>query len=287
MGEVLYGSYDRDALDVQYNNRERVSDYMDYFDKWKSTSEKTRRQLDCRINVPFGDSAAETIDIFPAAEAGAPVCMFIHGGYWQSLDKADFSFLAEGLVPNGVTLVVNNYGLCPHVTMDEITTQNRAAIQWIWTHAADIGVDPNRIHVSGHSAGGHLVGMLMATDWPALGDGAPADLIKSGCAISGLYDMEPIRLCYLNAVLCMGADMSARNTPLTLDYPVRTPMLITHGGLESDEYHRQTREMTALWERLDYPVECVIGEGLNHFSLVDEFARPDSDLTRRQLSLIL
>ena len=286
MGEILYAGYDRDALDVQYNNRQRFADYLDYFEKWTDWSTRTRERLTCRTDVPFGATDAEKFDVFPAAQPNAPVCMFIHGGYWQSLDKADFSFLAEGLVPNGVTLVVNNYGLCPNVTMDEITRQNRAAVAWIWENAADLGIDPNRIHVSGHSAGGHLVGMLMATDWPAFCAGAPANLIKSGCAISGLYDMEPIRLCYLNDVLAMDAAMSARNCPLKLTYPVATPMLITHGGLESQEYHRQTREMTALWERLGYPVDCVVGEGLNHFSIVDEFAQPDSGLTRQQLNLI-
>lgn len=286
MGDVLYGGYDRVGLDVQYNNRERFADYLDYFEKWSASSAETRGRRDCRIDVSFGTTEAEKLDIFPAAQANAPVCMFIHGGYWQSLDKADFSFLAEGLVPNGVTLVVNNYGLCPHVTMDEITRQNRAAVAWMWRNAAEIGVDPNRIHVSGHSAGGHLVGMLMATDWPSFCDGAPSDLVKSGCAISGLYDMEPIRLCYLNDVLGMDAPMSARNTPLEMDYPVSTPMLITHGGLESDEYHRQTREMTAVWERLGYPLDCIVAQGLNHFSIVDEFARHDSALTQQQMSLI-
>tara|TARA_Y100000588_G_C14080650_1_gene850027 strand:+ start:91 stop:951 length:861 start_codon:yes stop_codon:yes gene_type:complete len=286
MCETLFNSYDRQGLDVQYNNRERVANYLDYFNRWAETSAKIRETIDCHIDVAFGESDMERLDIFPALTPDAPVCMFVHGGYWQSLDKSDFSFLAAGLLPHDVTLVVNNYALCPHVTMDEIVRQNRAALAWIWANADNYGIDPERVHISGHSAGGHLVAMLMATNWPSFQPGTPADLIKSTCAMSGLYDLEPIRLCYLNEVLRMDQDMAARNSPLNLNYPHDTPMLITHGGLESDEYYRQTNDMTALWGRLGFPIERSIPDDLTHFSLVDQFADPHSELIAKQVALM-
>ena len=286
MGDKIFLNYDRDELDVQYNNRKRVADFMDYVERWQVDSEQTRQSLRCHLDVSFGSTAAETMDIFLAEAPNAPVCMFIHGGYWQSLDKRDFSVLARGLVPHGVSVVINNYGLCPTVSMDEITRQNRAALAWLWAHAGEFAIDRDRIHVSGHSAGGHLTAALMATQWSKFHPDAPRDLVKSACAISGLYDLIPIQLCYLNDVLHMDESEASRNSPVQMNFEVPTPMLITHGGLESQEYYRQTDTMTGVWEKLGYPVERVVAEGLNHFSLVDEFINPHSELTGKQLALI-
>ena len=119
-----------------------------------------------------------------------------------------------------------NYPLAPSVTMDEIVRHNRMALAWLWRNAEDLGFDRDRIHASGHSAGGHLVMMLLATDWPTFGDGLPADLLKSGTPISGLYDLEPIQLCYLNEHLRMDAEAARRNTPLAQTYPVSAPALM-------------------------------------------------------------
>jgi arylformamidase len=278
--------YTRQELDVQYNNRARVADYMDYFEKWKSWSAATRTNHACRRNLAYGSGEYEVLDLFPVDRPGAPVNVFIHGGYWQSLDKDDFSFVAEGMIGNGVASAVINYGLAPNVTMDEITRQNRSAIAWLWRNARELNIDPRRIYVSGHSAGGHLVGMLLATDWPKFEAGLPSDLIRSGCAISGLFDLEPIRLCYLNDVLRMDAAMARRNSPVHLTYPVHAPLIITQGGLESDEYHRQAKIMRELWDRLGYPSTGYVAPDRHHFSLVDQLKDPESALTRMQVGAI-
>ena len=142
-----------------------MSDFGHYVDSFLSNSARVRKTLAPRLDVPFGPTTAETLDIYPAARPDAPIHMFIHGGYWHSLSSKEFSFVAEDLVAAGVTVVINNYALCPDVTITEIVRQNRAAVAWLYRNAATFGGNRSRIHVSGHSAGGHLTAMLLMTDW--------------------------------------------------------------------------------------------------------------------------
>ena len=153
---LVYRDLDQQALNAQYNNRERFPDYKERFNAWSELSAKTRTMLGGHLDVAFGPRPKEGIDIFPAEGQGAPIYVFVHGGYWYSLDKADCSYVAQGMRPHGVMTVVNNYDLAPTVDMDEIVRQNRAAIAWLYHHAAEYGGDPDRIYVCGHSAGGHL-----------------------------------------------------------------------------------------------------------------------------------
>jgi arylformamidase len=279
----IWREYDQDGLDAQYNNRKRFPDYVDRFAAWGEWSKGTREKLNCRLDVAFGEHPMESLDIFPAEQPGAPIYVFIHGGYWYSLDKKDFSYVAEGMVPNGVTTVVNNYVLAPHADMDEIVRQNRAALAWIWRNAAEFNSDPNRIYVTGHSAGGHLAAMLLATDWPKFQSGLPQNLVKGACSISGLFELEPIRLSYLNEKLGMDAEMAKRNSPVLLEYPVPAPLLLVVGKDESDEYHRQSNAMAEKWDKLGYEHDLCVPDGLDHFAVVDSFIDPNADLVQRQL----
>ena len=281
--EVHSRQYDQRELDSQYNNRRRFPAYDDHFGRWREWSAQTRRNLPAQLDKAYGDGPTETLDIFPAGRPDAPIYLFIHGGYWQSLDKADFSYVAQGMVEHGVTSVVINYGLAPDFGMDEIVRQNRAAIAWTWRNAESFGGDPNRLYVSGHSAGGHLAAMLLATDWPTGFSGLPADPVKGICAISGIYDLEPIRLCYVNDVLGMDEQVAERNSPTNLSYPVAAPLLIAVGALESDEYRRQTQAMADRWKGLGHPLTTIIAPGLDHFSIIDQLIDPGSELVREQI----
>ena len=223
-GEAIYRGYDRAALDAQYNNRARIPEYVDHFERWLAWSAETRAALSGARDVAYGALPVETLDIFPAEEPDAPILIMIHGGYWYSLDKHHDSFVAEGCRPYGVATVVINYGLAPDYRMDEIVRQNRAAGAWVWRNAASFGGDPSRIHALGQSAGGHLAAMLLATDWPAFGADLPADLVKSAVSISGIYDLEPIRLCYLNDKVGMDEAEARRNSPVEQRYPVAVPI---------------------------------------------------------------
>lgn len=281
---AIYREYDKAGLDAQYNNRIRFPHYADYFKKWQERSANTRANFaNARLEVAYGPSPTEKLDIFPAAKAGAPINVFIHGGYWHSLDKDDFSYVAEGMVSHDVTSIVINYALAPAHNMDEIVRQVRAALSWVYRNAADFGSDPDRIYAVGHSAGGHLVCMALATDWPAFEDGLPKDVLKGGCPISGIYDLEAIRLCYLNEKIQLDESQSRRNSPLFLSYPVKAPLLVVLGKDESEDYHRQTNEMAKVWQDHGYPCDVIIPENLDHFTIVDDLNRPDGELVQAQL----
>lgn len=276
--ETVFRGYSQEALDAQYNNRLRMPQYLGYFEDWERWSRETQARLPARLDVPYGDLPCERLDIFPAEGEGAPIQVMIHGGYWYSLDKRHDSFVAEGLRPHGITTVVINYGLAPDYGMDEIVRQNRAALAWVWRNAAGFGADPERIYSIGQSAGGHLVAMAMATDWPAFGAGLPADLIKGGLSISGLYDLEPIRLCYLNDKLGMDEAVAARNSPARQSYPVRLPLMLVSGDVESEEYARQAQVIGELWHGLGYPLEHLSLPGFNHFTMAHQLRDPESEL---------
>jgi arylformamidase len=291
MGVTVFRHYDQAALDAEYNNRRKVADAPDWLQRYPRESERTRRELPCRLDLPYGPSPAETLDVFlpadTAAASRAPVQVFLHGGYWHLLDKADFSFVARAFAPAGAVTVVINYALVPTVDMDELVRQCRAAVAWVYRNAAAFGGDPDRVFVSGHSAGGHLTAMLLATDWPAFG-GLPPGIVKGGAGISGLYDLEPIRLSYLNHVLGLTPDQARRHSPVHLTPPSRAPLLLPVGVLEGPEYLRQTRDLAAAWRPHGIPCETMEMPGIHHFSIVSQLEDPASDLARailRQMGL--
>jgi arylformamidase len=279
MASKVFRHYDRQALDREYNNRAKVADHGDWLTRYPRESGATRAELPVRLDIAYGAHPGETLDVFPASGSSpAPIQLFIHGGYWQWLDKADFSFVARAFRPAGVAVVVINYALIPAVTMDELVRQCRAAVAWTYRHAASFGGDPDRIHVSGHSAGGHLVAMLMATDWKAFG--VPAGVIKSGTGMSGLYDLEPIRLCYLNDVMKLSPDEARRNSPVHLAPPRSGRLLLAVGADEGPEYHRQTSDLARAWRRRGLACTVMDMPGLNHFSIITQLEDPKSELSR-------
>lgn len=280
----VYRGYDQQALDAQYNNRARFPDFARHFERWQEWSANTRQRLQCLLDVPFGPSGPEKIDVFPAGAPGSPIYVFIHGGYWYSLDKSHYSYVAEGMLPHGITTVVNNFALAPGADMDTIVEHNRRALSWIWRNAGSFGGDRDRIYVCGHSAGGHLGLMLLATDWAACGQGLPADLVKGVCAIGGIFEMQPIRLSFLNEKLRMDEAQAARNCPLHQTYRCAAPLSLVVAVDESAEFHRQSAEMQAHWHSLGYPCELLIPEGLDHFNVVNDLADPRCALVLHQLA---
>jgi arylformamidase len=275
----VFRDYDQGALDREYDNRRKVADSAAYLARYPRESAATRRDLPCRLDLAYGPSPAETLDVFLAPGPGpAPIQVFIHGGYWRALDKADFSFVARAFRPAGAAAVVVNYALVPAVDMDELVRQCRAAIAWVYRHAASFGGDPERLFVSGHSAGGHLVAMLFTTDWTAFG--LPPTVIRAGCGFSGLYDLEPIRLCFLNETLQLTPASTRRNSPVSLAPTTRAPLLLAVGGLEGPEYHRQTEALAAAWRPRGVPCEVMDLPGIHHFSIVSQLEDPASALSQ-------
>ena len=229
-----------------------------------------RRKLKPELDIPYGPTAAEHLDLYPARAPDAPVHLFIHGGYWHSLSSREFSFVAEGLVEAGVAVAVLNYDLCPAVTMTEIVRQNRAAVKWLYKNARRYNCDPDRISVSGHSAGGHLTAMLMATDWAGT-YGLPPDAVKSGCAISGLFDLAPFAHSWLQPRLKLNAEEIERNSPILHVPQSAGPLVVTLGGDESAEFHRQSQDFLAAWTRAGLPGTYLDLPGLNHFTVLEGY----------------
>jgi len=276
---------DKALLARQYNNRELVPDHAQYFARWAEGSARARSTMACHLDIPYGDRPGEAIDLFPARKGDGSCMMFIHGGYWRSLDKKDFSFLAPAWVDAGVSLAVVNYDLCPRVTMEEIVRQMLRASRWLWLHAEAYGMDQDRLYVSGHSAGGHLTAMLMSALWPAFDARLPKDLWKGGLAVSGLYDLRPLlQVDFLQQDLRLDEAAAAKLSPAFLPPATRAPVMTCVGGDESSEFLRQNRLLRERWRGAfagDVPMP-----GKNHFSVADGLAENSSPLFRAGLRLM-
>ena len=281
----MFRSYDQAGLDAQYNLRLRHPEFQEHFDRWARESAAARRGLRCTLDLPYGKASGETLDWFPAEKPGAPVHVFIHGGYWRALDKSDHSFVAPALVQAGHCVAVVNYALAPSVTVREIVRQVRSAIAWSAKNAGTHGGDPGRITISGHSAGGHLTAMALLTDWTAFG-GLPRDTVKAGCAVSGLYDLEPIRRCYLNADLKLKPTDDEPLSPVRHESPAAIPLVVAVGGGESEEFLRQAREFAEKRKSQRQPCQYLETPGDNHFTILNQYSDSRAPLTRALLKLI-
>lgn len=287
MSRKIFLDYDQAELNAQFNNSAKVPEFPDYLARYRAQSAAARDGHGAaRVDVVVGTSAIERIDIFPgrASNGPAPVQVFIHGGYWLMLDKADFSFVANGFAPHGITTVVINYALIPAVRMDELVRQCRQAVAWVLTHAAEFGADPTRVFVSGHSAGGHLTTMVGATDWSSFT--APlvprpvSDRPRGGFALSGLHDLVPISRSYLQDSLKLNADEVARNSPMELAPPDGGSWLALVGAKEGPEYHRQSTGLAERWTAAGHgDTNAQIVDGHDHFSIMMALGDPDDPLT--------
>jgi arylformamidase len=272
-------------LDEQYNNRARVPDHPKIFERWRAASALTREQSSRRLDVRYGDGPDETLDLFPAPRANAPVLVFVHGGYWRSLDKADFSFVAPSFAAAGALVAVPNYGLAPAVPLATIALQLTRAIAWVWGHAALYGADPGRLAVAGHSAGGHLAAMMLCCDWKRVNAALPDGLVARALSISGLFDLEPLRHApMLRDDLKLTAESARRLSPAAFPAPAGVLHAVV-GADESDEFLRQNRLIRERWGERAVPV-CETVPATNHFDVLHELASPDSRVHGLALQLL-
>jgi arylformamidase len=240
---------------------------------------QTRAQLKSFLDVPFGPTLAETVDIFPADQANAPVFVFIHGGYWRALSSKEFSWIAMALQKMGITTVVTNYALCPHVTIDEITRQTRAALAWTLRNIQNYGGDPTRVAIGGHSAGGHLTAMALQTQWAA-DYGLPQDPFAGAILFSGLYDIEPLRYSYLQPQIQLDDRTIRRNSPAFSVRACKTPIWITWGGAETTEFARQSEIYHQAWQAAGNTAELDAVPDANHFTVIAGFENAHSHVCR-------
>jgi arylformamidase len=280
MTDALTAYHDR-----QYNARAMIPDHEQIFERGRKRSEEARANLSCRLDIPYGASAAEKLDIFPADGKSEALLVFIHGGYWRSRDKSDFSYLAPAFVRRGVTLAVPNYGLCPKVGIEDIVKQNLLAIAWLWHYGARYGVNPGRLYVAGHSAGGHLTAMMLAARWNTYMPELPYNLVKGGLAISGIYDLEPlVHAPFVNQDLKLDQALARRISPANIPPATTAPLYTAVGGDESDEFKRQNALIARTWRYAfagDIPMP-----GCNHLTVLEQLAYTESALFKGAMEMM-
>lgn len=283
---MLYRNFSTtEEIDAEYNLGQIVGDLAPFFEFYSSHSSSARNDLTCSLGVRYGPTIEETLDIFPAESPDAPIVIFIHGGYWRRLSAKHFSFVARGLVPHGITVLVTDYALCPKVTLPEITRQSRAAVAWAKTTTQKYNGDRERIYVAGHSAGGHQAARVLCTNW--VDDyGLPADTIKGCYAISGLYDLSPIRYAFVQQVLQLNDDIIQRESPLFNIPTSAAPLIADVGADESSEFRRQSADYIDAWQTAGLQGSYIEQAGKHHFNAVDEFLDPDSALCERIVSMV-
>lgn len=278
-------TFDPVWLDAQYNNRARIADHAQIFERWARASARARQQDSPHLDLRYGDDPAETLDVFPAAQAGAPVFVFIHGGYWRSLDKGDHSFVAPALTRAGAMVVVPNYALCPSVDIETIALQMARALAWVFRHAARYGGNPARIVVAGHSAGGHLAAMLLACRWAEVGCDLPPQLVRKALSISGLFDLEPLRHTpFLQTDLRLTRRSASRLSPARFPAPAGELHAVV-GAHESEEFLRQNALIRAAWGARAVP-SCEAVPGCNHLNVVEGLADPQARVHQLALGLL-
>jgi arylformamidase len=276
-------TYTPEFVERQYNNRAAVPDFADWFAQWRHASQQTRESLRCELDVRYGRGPNETMDIFPAEDARG-LFVFIHGGYWRSLDKSDFSFVASHFVGQGIGVAVVNYDLCPAVSIETICEQIRRALLWLGTQGRHHSLAAERVVVGGHSAGGHLAAILFATDW----DDTPlSGCIRGGVSVSGVFDLEPLVQFSYNSDLGLTDESARAVSPARMRPLIGAPMVLCVGGDETEEFKRQSQLLWDAWPqcRPAGMLAPLVIPGRNHFSVVSDLAVSTSPLTAAALRL--
>ena len=268
--------------ETEYDNRGRVPEHPEIFARWQREAAAYRAAArDAEFGLGYGPSPRQTVDLFPAKDDDAmtPLALFIHGGWWRSLEPSMFSQLAAGPNARGVTVAVAGYDFCPQVSIATIIEEMRAACLWLWRK------HKKRIFVYGHSAGGHLAACLLAQDWRAFASDAPADLVPAAYAISGVYDLAPLVHVSQNSDLRLDDAEARRVSPLYWKVPASRTLDAVVGALESSEFLRQSKIIAEGWGACGVAARYEEIAGTNHFSVVDALSDSESAMTRRVVDL--
>ncbi len=288
MSEKIYKDYDQDDLDRQLDLRRYWPDHQEHIDRWARASAAVRDVLPAVLDLAYGPGPKQSLDLFPAVGRDgrpAPLLAFVHGGYWQALDKSDFSYLAPAFVEDNIAFASINYDLAPKVTVPGIVSQIGAALTWLCTHGRDHLCDPERLFLAGHSAGGHLTALALTGAYgPA--DGLPGRALKGACSISGIYDLEPIRLSYHQDILKLTPAAAHDLSPLKRPPVCPVPLTCAVGADETREFHEQQADLVAAWRAAGCTVDVVDLPGRHHFTAVDALGEASHPLARAVRGMI-
>jgi len=271
----LYRGMDRAALDAAYNNSAAVADSAQWVARWREKSAQIRAAAGARLDIAYGSKPRTRLDYFTAGRATAPLFVFIHGGYWQRNEKETFAFVSEGPRAHGINVALVGYTLAPEARLTEIVAEIRQSLSFLAEHAGDLGFDRQRLFVGGWSAGGHLTAAVC--DHPA---------VRGGLPISGIFELEPISLNYLNEKVGLDAHEVATISPLRNLSDRMAPLHVSVGGRELPELVRQSQAYADAAQTRGLPVRISVLDGCDHFSILDEIEHPDGALTRQLQEMI-
>ena len=265
-------------VETQFNPRRAVPNVDEHAARTQLLSQQARQRHEGIYNLRYGPGQLATLDVFKAAQAHAPVHVFLHGGYWRGRDKSDFSYLADALLPHGITTVVMNYDLCPHVELPAIVDQVAQGLAWVHDHAADWGADPKRYSASGHSAGAHLIAAVLARHDQATS--VPMGMPSSAVLISGVYELEPVLSISVNAEIRLRPDQVAAMSPMRHRpcKPVRLAVAV--GGAETQGFVEQSKRFAATCAAQGADARFIEYEACDHYTVMRHFESPQGELTR-------
>lgn len=274
-GPKVWLDMDQAALDAAYDqivyapNRDRV------FAQQRYMNARAQERLNPPERIAYGDAAIEGLDLYRTHVADAPVFVFLHGGTWRSNKAEEYAYVAEPFVNAGAHVVVPDFSPVHEIDggLEVLVDQVRRAVAWTYEHAAEFSGDASRIHVSGHSSGGHLAGTVLTTDWP--GDyGLPSDIVRGGLCVSGMFDLEPVRLSWRNSYLHLDDESVHALSPQRHIEHLHAPLIVIYGSEETPEFQRQSRDFAAAVSAAGKPVQLITAEGFNHFEMRSTFASP-------------
>ena len=280
----VYKSLSQDALDREYNNLNKVVNSEKILEKWVKLGNEACALLSCKLDIKYGRHERQSLDVFPTHIPGAPILAFFHGGYWSSRDKSISRFLAPFYVATGVNFVSVGYRLCPEVSIRDIIRDAESGLKWLNQNGASFDGDPQKLFVAGHSSGGHLTAFMCGSEGP--------DYLKGGCSISGIHDLDPIRVSFLNSRLGINATDVKKLSPvflaekLTESSSKLPPIIVAVGSKEGKEYLRQSEELAASLAIAKQPCLSLQIENGNHFSACEAFSDPASLISNEMLRLI-
>ncbi len=274
-GNYVYKQFRADEMESHFNPRTVLPDVDALIAERSAKSAETRRTFKNHRNLAYGDSERQAVDIFPAAAPNAPVNLYIHGGYWRAVSKDDISLLAEHFHAKGVTAVLLDYDLCPSVTLTDIVRQARQGVAWTYRNIADYGGNPDRFYISGSSAGGHLVAMVLAHDWSGE-DGIPADFIRGAVAITGVMDTDPVLHVTPNEEIRLTPELARANNPMLNPPRTSTPLIVVVGADEPAGWRQMSKDYYELCRSRGLACEYHEVPGTHHFSVTESIGEAGS-----------
>ena len=262
MTEIAYKGFRPDEMEYQYNPRVSVPEYPELAKVRAAQARKVRERAKSWLNVPYGSSPRELLDIYAADKPGGPVLIYIHGGYWRSGSKEDNCNFVPTFTQRGATVVLVEYDLCPQVTVSDIVRQTRASIAWVYRNIMRYSGDPGRIFIAGHSAGGHLTAMALANDWTK--EGLPRDLIKGAVATSGVYDLDMVMKISVQEQAQLPPELAKANSPFLHPPLVRCPLVVAVGGAEPKGWQQMSEDYFQFCKQSGMNAEYLVVPGANH-----------------------